>query len=60
MSRTVKCSVEIHNVTGVPDAYIVARCSNGQLWYWGTWENENEALSVAEKLGNAVVVKAEI
>lgn len=36
--------------------YIVARHVDGQLWFWGAWNDRNKANDVAEELGNGVVV----
>ena len=35
--------------------YIVARISNGELWFWGTWETEDQAKKIAEEMDGIVV-----
>ena len=36
--------------------YTVARVVNGELWFWGAWDDESRACEVARELGNGVVV----
>lgn len=36
--------------------YIVARRVDGELWFWGAWNDRNKANDVAEELVNGVVV----
>lgn len=37
--------------------YIVCRLSNGELWYWGCYEDEVEAIEIADEFENGLVVK---
>lgn len=36
--------------------YIVARNIDGELWFWGAWNDRNKANEVAIELGNGVVI----
>lgn len=58
MNRDERVKVTINNL---PDyqlsRYIVARVADGKLWFWGTWEDREEAERVAAELGNGVVVE---
>ena len=36
--------------------YIVARRVDGELWFWGAWNDRDKANDVAEELGNGVVL----
>ena len=31
------------------DKYIVAKAVCGELWYWGSWDNKNDAFRVAKQ-----------
>ena len=35
--------------------YIVARRIDGDLWFWGAWDDRNEANKVALEIGGEVV-----
>lgn len=37
--------------------YMVARAVDGELWYYGTYEEKDRADNVAREIGNAVVLK---
>lgn len=41
------------------DKYIVARVDGTELWYYGTYDDEEFAYKVADELGNAFVVEVE-
>jgi streptogramin lyase len=53
MDRTAK--VTIYNVPKTAERYIVARCSNGELWYWGSWEDLTDAQTIADEVDGLVV-----
>lgn len=52
-----KTVITIHNVSENAKHYIVSRLDEdtNTLWYWGSWDNEEDAMRVANELGNAVV-----
>lgn len=51
----MKATVEINNVsTNSNGKYIVARVFNGELWYWGRWDNKETAYEVAAEIGGVV------
>lgn len=39
--------------------YIVARLVDGELWFYGTWEDKEEADRVAREFENGLVVENE-
>lgn len=51
------------DVNNVPEKlvlckYIVATLNDkGELWYWGTWEDYDRAVEVAQQLKRGVVVR---
>ena len=36
--------------------YIVASQIDGDLWFWGAWNNMKKAINAAEKIGGKVVM----
>lgn len=34
--------------------YIVARVFEGELWYWGSWDDHDEATKAAREVGGIV------
>ena len=52
-------TVKVQNVASYAKdyKYIVAKRVNGELWFWGAWNDKNKANAVALELGNGVVVK---
>lgn len=36
-------------------AYIVARFSGSELWFWGAWDNEDTARKTAAAIGGVVI-----
>ena len=51
--------VEVNNVPDDALEYVVARYDNvtQSLWFWGSWDKENEARKKALEVGNAIVVR---
>lgn len=49
--------MKINNVPKYAEGlYIVARDVDGELWFWGAWENKDDAYKAAASFENAVVV----
>ena len=48
--------VKLMNCPEDTEQYIVARLSNGELWFWGSYEDEAEAIEVADSFENGLVV----
>lgn len=46
--------ITINNLPENHSAFIVARKSEGEYWYWGTYETEERAYEVAEEIGGQV------
>lgn len=60
MSRYYKVRYYVNEVQNVPEItnkYIVARLVDGVLWYWGSWENFDDAFNAAVELENGIVVE---
>ena len=55
----MKCNVEVMNVPKNHSKYIVARLSEGELWYWGSWEYKHLADLAAREISGIVVEKSE-
>lgn len=47
-------AVEIKNVDKDCRKYVVARESDGILWYWGSWDDEEEAERAAKNVKGVV------
>ena len=50
-----KGTVVVNNVPNDCERFAVARLSEGELWYWGSWENNEEADNVAKSICGIVV-----
>lgn len=48
--------VKLMNCPEDTEQYIVVRLSNGELWFWGSYEDESEAIEVADEFENGLVV----
>ena len=53
-SKDVFMKVKVNNVTEGEEKFVVARVSEGELWYYGRYEEE-KAREVAEEIGGIVV-----
>ena len=48
---------KVRNMPSEPiSGYVVARLVCGELWYYGTWDNYESAVNVAEEFENGLVV----
>ena len=49
--------VKVNNVPNVTEKYVVARWSDEMrsLWYWGSWDNLEDAEEAAKNTGGIVV-----
>lgn len=50
----------IKNLPNYPlKKWIVARydLENNELWFYGTWDNHEEAIRVATEIGNGIVIE---
>ena len=53
-------NVEINNMKvkeGYGEPFIVARLTNGQLWYYGRYNTQEEAEIVVENLNDAIFME---
>lgn len=57
-NEKLPCEIEVKNLPSYDlDHYTVFRLSDGNLWFYGTYENFTRADEVARELGNALVVE---
>lgn len=49
-------SVKINNLPSDHDRFCVCRMVDGELWYWGSWDNESCANKAALTFDNGIVV----
>ena len=58
--REIKAKAIIKNRPEYPlRKYVVAKAICGELWFWGTWDDENEAYRVAKQFDNGCVLEVE-
>ena len=55
--RDRECRVTVRNVPEHAEGYIVARVSDGSLWYWGCFDNKDDAEESARNVEGIVVIK---
>lgn len=55
--RDHECKVIVRNVPEHAEKYIVARVNEGSLWYWGSWDNKDDAEESARNVEGIVVIK---
>ena len=48
---------EVKNLPAITNRYVVARLIEGQLWFWGSWENFDDAFNASVELENGIVVE---
>ena len=48
--------VNVNNVPVEHCRYIVARLVDNELWYYGSWDDKTDAVSVAMQFENGLVV----
>ena len=51
------CKATVRNVPEHAEKYIVARVNEGSLWYWGSWDNKDDADESARNVEGIVVIK---
>ena len=49
--------VKVNNLPAHTEKYIVAKYVDHSLWYYGSWDNREEAERVALELENGLVVE---
>lgn len=53
--REVQTVAIVHNMPEEHEQYIVARIFEGELWFWGSWKDKEDAESAARKIDGVVV-----
>ena len=56
-NKNVACRVYIHNVHYELDRYTVVRATDHEFWFWGTYDNLDDAVKSAESLPNGYVLQ---
>ena len=51
-----KMTAIVLNVSKGDRPYVVARVSEGKLWYWGRWDDYDKALEVAKEIDGVVLI----
>lgn len=51
-----KMTATVLNVSKGDRPYVVARVSEGKLWYWGRWDDYDKALGVAKEIDGVVLI----
>lgn len=51
-----KMTATVLNVSKGDMPYVVARVSEGKLWYWGRWDDYDKALEVAKEIDGVVLI----
>lgn len=51
----MKFAVKIENIDKNCKKYVVARESDGVLWFWGSWDDEESAEKAAKDVKGVVV-----
>lgn len=60
MNKELEGKVTVNNTPPYAEGkYIVAKASYGELWFWGAWDNEDDAIDKAKEFDNGVVVRNE-
>lgn len=49
--------VKVNNLPPEHERYIVARLNDGELWFYGSWDNEAQAEKAAKEFENGLVVE---
>lgn len=54
-------AVEVLNMDGTPEPneFVVARLVDGVLWYYGTYDSEQDADKVRSEFENGIVLKGD-
>lgn len=52
-----QCLAEVNNLPDEIDKYVVARVCDGELWFWGTWDDKDEAENVVNDVENGIVLR---
>jgi hypothetical protein len=51
-----KMTATVLNVSKGDRPYVVARVSEGKLWYWGRWDDYDKALEVAKEIDGVILI----
>jgi len=59
MLRTEKGTVEIMNIPEKHSRYVVCRLVDGQLWFYDSWSDREQADNTAAEFDNGLVVEVD-
>ena len=51
--------MNVNNLPAIHKAFVVARAVDGELWFWGSWDSEETAHTVANDINGIVVYDEE-
>jgi len=51
--------MSVKNLPATHKEFVVARAVEGDLWYWGSWDSEETAHTVANDINGIVVYEEE-
>jgi hypothetical protein len=52
-----QCLAEVNNLPDEIDKYVVAKVCDGELWFWGTWDDKDEAEKAVNDVENGIVLR---
>ena len=53
--RKVTHMMNVQNLPTTHKTFVIARPCDGSLWYWGSWDSEETAHTIANEVGGVVV-----
>lgn len=48
---------EVNNLPDDIEKYVVAKVCDGELWFWGTWNDKNEAKKAVNDVENGILLR---
>lgn len=48
---------EVNNLPDDIEKYVVARVCDGELWFWGTWDDKDKAEKVVNDVENGILLR---
>lgn len=52
-----QCLAEVNNLPDEIEKYVVARVCDGELWFWGTWDDKDEAERAVNDVENGILLR---
>jgi hypothetical protein len=48
---------EVNNLPDDIEKYVVAKVCDGELWFWGTWDDKDEAEKAVNDVENGILLR---